>query len=41
MDNAPAEDIIKKQEELRDFIADAHNRIIKTIEALQIMLDEM
>jgi len=41
MDNAPAEDIIKKQEELRDFIADAHNRIIKTVEALQIMLDEM
>lgn len=40
MDNAPAEDILKKQEELRDFIADVHNRIMKAVEALQTMVDE-
>lgn len=40
MDDAPADDIIKVQEESRDFIADAHNRITKAIDALQTMIDD-
>ncbi|MFK7948610.1 MAG: hypothetical protein AB8G11_13550 [Saprospiraceae bacterium] len=39
MDNASADDIIKKQEESKDFIADAHNRATKTVEILQEMID--
>lgn len=40
MDNAPADDIVKVQEESRDFIADAHNRITKAVEMLQSIVDE-
>lgn len=41
MDDASADEVLKKQEELKDFIADVHNRATKAVEALQSMLDRM
>ena len=41
MDDASADEVVKKQEELKDFIADAHNRATKAIDALQTIIDEM
>lgn len=41
MDNASADDIVKVQEESRDFIADAHNRLTKAIDAVQTMIDDV
>ena len=39
MDNAPAEDILKKQEDSRDFITDIHSRTSRVTKGLQNLVE--